>query len=138
MESKFNIEAKIKKLNQLKKDLPKQLANVGQTYWQLNFDKEQWNGNKWQPRKESTWYANRMAGHHILVGRTGDLRRAMQNTIISFNWDRIVWGVKGVDYAGYINNGTSRMPKRQFIGLNEEVLGKLKATFEAEIDKVMR
>lgn len=137
MESKFNIQAKIAKLNAAKTELPRLLANVGQTYFQLNFNKQQWDGESWAQRKEGTWYANRMSGKAILVGRTGDLKRAMQNTIISFDWSKITWGVKDVSYAGYINEGTDNMPKRQFMGLDEGLMKKVKEKIDSEFKKIM-
>lgn len=137
-ESKFNIQGKIDKLNAAKVELPRLLANTGQTFFQLNFDKQQWDGRHWAPRKEGTWYARKMAGHAILVGRSGDLRRAMQDTIKSADWDKIVWAVKDVPYAKYVNEGTDKMPKREFMGFNEDLLKKVKQKITNEFDKIMK
>lgn len=138
MESKFNIQAKITKLNQAKIDLPKLIGNIGQAFFQLNFDKQQWNGVAWLPRKDGTWYAKEMYGHAILVGRSGDLRRAMQNTIKSTDWRKIVWAVKDVAYAGFINEGTDDMPKRQFIGYNDEMMKLVTRKIDSEFKKIMQ
>jgi phage gpG-like protein len=135
MQNPFNIQAKIVKLNAAKIELPKSLAEVGQTYFQQNFQKSQWNGNAWAQRKAG-YYANKMRGKHLLV-KTGNLRRALQNTIISYDWKKITWGIKGVDYAKYLNNGTSFMPQRQFIGINEELKAKIKKKIESEFNKIM-
>lgn len=138
MESKFNITAKINKLNQAKVDLPKLIANIGQTFFQLNFDKQQWNGVAWAQRKAGNWYTNKMVGHALLVGRTGDLRRAMQNTIKSFNWSKIVWAVKDVSYAQYINEGTPNMPARKIMGYNDEMMKLVTRKIESEFKKIMQ
>lgn len=138
MESKFNIQAKITKLNQAKIDLPKLIGNIGQTFFQLNFDKQQWGGVAWLPRKDGTRYAKKMYGHAILVGGTGDLRRAMQNTIKSTDWRKIVWAVKGVPYAEFIQEGTNTMPKRQIIGYNEDMMKMVTRKIESEFNKIMQ
>lgn len=143
-ESKFNIQAKIAKLNTAKVELPKLLANVGQTYFSRNYQKQQWDGKAWDVRKEGTWYAKKMAGKAILTGSTGDLKRAVQNSIISFDWNKIVWGVKdvqsptGFNYAEAINFGTPNMVKRQFMGIDEGLMKAVKKKIESEFEKVMK
>jgi len=136
MESKFNIQGKIAKLNAAKIELPKLLAQTGQTYFQLNFNKQQWDGQAWAPRKDN-YYGRMMAGKAILLGKTGDLKRAMQDTIVSFDGSKIVWGVKDVAYAGFINEGTDNMPKRQIMGLDEGLMKKVREKIESEFKKVM-
>lgn len=138
MERKFNIHAKIDKLNAAKTDLPNQLANIGQTFFQLNFDKQGWNGTPWAPRKEGTWYTKKMYGHAILVGQSGDLRRAMQNTIISADWSKVVWGVKDVVYAEFIHYGTDDMPARPIMGISDELMRAVTKKVESEFDKIMQ
>lgn len=136
-ESKFNIQAKIKKLEAAKVELPRLLANVGQTYFQESFRKQEYDGKKWDPRKEGTYYAKKMAGKAILVGKTGDLLRAMGNTIASFDWSKIVWAVKDVSYASYVHYGTDNMPARPIMGITTGLLEKVTKKIVSEFDKVM-
>lgn len=136
MESKFNIAGKIAKLEAAKVELPRLIAEAGQAYFQLNFRKQQWDGTPWEPRADNA-YGRKMAGHLLLVGKSGDLRRAMQNTILNFNWDKIIWAVKDVSYAKYINQGTENMPARQIIGIDEGLLRVVDKKVSSEFNKIM-
>ena len=133
MGSRFTYDKKLEALRHAKVDMPKDLALSGELYFQKNFDKQQWSGSKWEPRKKET-KASR--GHNILVN-TGRLRQAMQNTILFADWHLIKWGVdKNVTYAGYLNYGTSKMPARTFMGVDNGLKGMLRRRITISWNKI--
>jgi len=134
----FTIQQKIAALQRLKVDLPKAIAESGQLYFQKNFDKQQWDGKPWAPRKKET---KKTIGKHILVG-TGALRQSLQNSIIRYDWKSVEWGVNplskkdGRIYAGYLNYGTDKMPAREFIGGSKELNKRIISLIKREFNKV--
>ena len=129
---KFGFGKMLARLAEAKVDMPKKLAAAGQLYFQQNFDKQQWSGQPWEPRKKET---RRSEGKALLVA-TGRLRQAMQKTIREFNWKQIVWGVD-VPYAKYLNFGTENMPAREFMGFDPELKATLQDKVKQSFDKVM-
>ena len=135
MADKFGFNAKIRALQKAKYDLPKTLAQVGQRYFQQQFQKAQWDGKPWAKRKKET---KKTAGKHLLVS-SGRLRQAMQNTIISVDWDSIKWGVdKNVPYARYLNFGTPHMPARKFMGDSKQLRALFKRKIIDRYNQVMK
>jgi phage gpG-like protein len=130
---KFNFADKIRKLEEAKTEVPRLLAQIGQSYFQLNFQKAQWDGENWQSRKKETRLSQ---GKAILVS-SGRLHSAMQNTIKSFDFNTIIWAIKDVPYAKYLNEGTEYMPARKMMGNNKELHEKLRRKIESEFKKVL-
>ena len=133
MSNQWGFDKKIAELQAMKYDLPKYLSDEGEKYFAKNFDKQQWNGSAWRPRLKET---KQTKGKPILV-RTGRLREAIQHTKDSADYKKIVWTVRNVPYAGFLNDGTSKMVKRQFIGGDKEFLHKMKARITFAYNKVM-
>jgi len=133
MQDKFNFGEKLRRLEEAKVDLPNKLAQIGQTYFQLNFDKAQWNGQSWDKRVREN---KRSDGKALLVS-TGRLRQAMQNTVKSADWNSITWSVKDVPYAQYLNDGTDKMTARKFMGGSPELHEKLRRKIESEFKKIL-
>lgn len=116
----------------LTKDIPLRIANNSRNYFVRNFDRQQWEGVRWanvQRRMESTnaYKYPKKRGlsrrtNPILVGTAkarsgGALRRAVSNSIRSYNWREIRLGITAnVPYAVYHNEGGKHLAKRQFIG----------------------
>lgn len=115
----FDFSKQLDALRRAEVELPIILANTGQRFYLNNFDKEQWDGASWRPRKSSK-------NTHKLLVNTGNLRGAVANCIRSYTWDEILWSV-GVDYAKYQNEGTNTIPARQFFGRSDQLIAKLKA-----------
>lgn len=113
-ESPFNFKEKIAILENAKVQLPKELANAGELFFQRNFDKAQWDGVPWAERKDSD-------NTHALLVASGKLRQAMQKTVKSANWSEIRWSVNDIKYAKWVNGGTDNMVAREFIGGGKEL-----------------
>lgn len=102
------------KFYKLKQDLPKQIQNEANRFFIKSYDAQQWDGIAWMPREE------RRNARKLLV-RTGQLRRAVSGSKREATFDRIRFEVlvkskRGYNYAWIHNVGTSRMPRRKFLG----------------------
>jgi len=79
----------------------------------------------WRPRKRS--YT-----HPILV-KSGRLMRSIK--IRRQRHDRVVFGTTGVPYANYHNEGTNRLPKREFVGDSQELFRQIEKILDRNILK---
>jgi hypothetical protein len=68
----FDFDKKLKEFERLKVTLPKVISNDGQRYFLKNFDKEQWEGQRWARRRDHT-------NRRKLLVKSGALRRAVSN-----------------------------------------------------------
>lgn len=71
----------------------------------------------------------------ILI-QSGRLRRAVNESIRKTEWDEIRLGID-VEYAKFHNEGTDKIPKRQFMGNSKELDAKMHKRIEREIKKVI-
>lgn len=111
-------------LNQIKKTLPPILANTAKNHFIDGFKtgggKTDQSIGGWRKRKTSGSRRDQM--RPILV-KTADLRSDIKKLFISFR--KIVIGSQNVNYASYINEGTEKMPQREFIGKSRYLERKL-------------
>lgn len=131
--SKFNLGIVGQKFQQLKQDLPKVMANDAQKFFAKSFRDSGFTDTgltKWKPRKN-----DKDKGRAILV-KSGNLRRAVNDSIESVSFDKTVLAVRGAvgDYAVVHNYGKGKMPKRKFMG-HSKTLEKLQLD---KIKKAMR
>lgn len=128
MLDKFNFRKVHAKVEQMKKELPKVLANDTKNYFVEEYNKQSWNGSAWKeverriagtsaykyPKKG----ADARHGRAILV-KSGKLRRDVVNSLERADFNMIKFVVKN-DYGIYHNEGSSKsnLPQRQFMGDN--------------------
>lgn len=125
---KFNFHKKIQALQKAKVDLPNDLAQTGQVYFQRNFNKQQWDGRPWAPRINNT-------SNKPLLVKTGKLRQSLQNSVRSKDYKKIVWGTD-ISYAKYLNFGTDKMVAREFLGGSKELISIMKRKINLAFNKV--
>lgn len=144
MPNKFKISEVIKRIDKTKRELPKVLANQAQNYFVMSWRKQGFNGNKWQEVKR------RIAGTNeykypktkglsrrrkdILIN-TGRLRRDVANSVVVANWNKVQLVIQA-NYAKYHNEGTNRIPQRQFVGQTKELTAKQLQTIDDYFKKV--
>lgn len=144
----FHIETIIEALSKQKKNVPILLANVARKYFVNTFKAQGFDGRPWKEVKrrqqgtpEYRWPQKPKASSRsspILI-RTGTLRREVNNSIRSATWDEIRLGVSdAAPYAEYINEGTGKMTKREFMGDSKQLHKQIKSTLQAEIRKVFK
>ena len=124
--SKIGLDSVLKKIEQTKKVIPTVVANQATNCFLDGFKKQGFTDTglkKWEevqrrikgtsaykyPKKKQL--SRRTSP--ILV-RTGKLRRAVGNSVRTKTFNQIVL-VVGIDYASYHNDGTKKIPKREFM-----------------------
>jgi hypothetical protein len=143
------------KLQQVKKALPKLMALEAQRHYAGSFTRQGFDGQPWAQVKrripgtpEYKYPKNTGLNRRtlpILTG-TGKLSRAVGNVAKSLKVSSTKGGFKAtlsigkdaVKYAGYINNGTPRMPQRKFMGRGHELQMILKKLVATEVGKACR
>ena len=113
-------------------DISLDLANTAKNNFINNFRQQSFDGKKWKARKN-----NKDAGRNLLV-KTGKLRRDVSNSVSAGhkNSNLSYTLVVNNNYAGYNNEGTDRMPKRQFIGMTPELNRKLLLKISQRLNKI--
>lgn len=90
-----------------------------------NFDNEAFDGVAWQARKRE----DRQAGRRALLVKSGRMKRGLEVQIEGNN----VAVYSDTEYATYHNEGTDKMPQRQFVGISKE----LEQQIDKEIDSIL-
>jgi len=97
------------------------------------YNKEAWaaekdpiSGDKWAPRREPT-------GSHPLLKKSGKMQNSTQfkatNKPMMFN------AIIKVPYGGYHQRGTSKMPRRRWLGIGSDITPKLVPIFKEHLFK---
>ena len=125
----------------MKSKLPLKLSNTVQNHFLKGFDRSGGSTDAsiggWKPRKHSrsARVRKRSVGRAILVNK-GLLRSDIKKMKVSFN--NVTVGTRSVPYAGFINEGTSRMVKREFIGDSKVLERKIEMRIKTEMDKIFK
>lgn len=97
----------------LKRDLPILIANMAKNHYLEGFRRGGYQTDAsrtgWKQRKSN----RKSIGRAILV-RTGQLRNDIDVRKTTF--EQIILGTNDVPYASYHNEGTEKMPQREFLG----------------------
>ena len=128
------------KLNRVKREVPKILANEGQKLFNENFRSQTFEANKWENVKrrepgtfeykypKKLYLARRT--NPILVGKTRRLKNAVNRAVKSANINRITWGVGGSEGKyGYFHNFGIGQKKRTFMAADFVLRRRLKAKY---------
>lgn len=144
----MNVEAKIeaRSLDALSKSLEKLLPNAQKKFFKLastaiykdvigHFEKEvgpgreKWKRFKWPDGKARNTRPTKRGGTKLLQD-TGRLK----GSIVPFVEKDSAGARTNVDYAIYHNDGTKKIPKREFAYVDEETVGKLEGYILKEIE----
>lgn len=130
---KFNeLRAKIERVKRI---IPTVLANNAQNFFVATFDKQAWEGKKWEEVKrripgtvEYKYPSNKDLGRRtrpILIGKgSTKLRRAVNNSVRVKIWPRVLLLVD-LPYAKAHNEGNENLPQRKFMGTSSKTLHKI-------------
>lgn len=133
---KYEFPENIAKFKKAKKDIPELLATNSVNHFQEGFRKGGYqtddSSNGWQRRKRE----DRRKSRAILVNR-GILWRDIKKKIVRFG--QIIIGTSSLtsDYASVHNEGTEKMPKREFIGDSKKLTESNQRIIDKYMDKVM-
>lgn len=120
-------------------ELAKKMAELCATYFLNSFLAKKWEGNDWD--KLSNPYADikakKFPGKPILV-KSGDLESAFLKSLVdgvsNATLNQIEFNVDN-SYASFHNEGDGNLPKRQFMGINDELVENIVKLVEEEIQK---
>lgn len=118
------------KIEATKRIVPKLVANQTQNYFVMSFRKQGFDGRPWKevnrriPDTDEYKYPTKKGlsrqTRPILIGQTGQLRRKVANSVVVASWP-IVKLIVDLPYAAVHNEGSSIMPKRQYVGQTREL-----------------
>jgi phage gpG-like protein len=128
----FNDLARAEK--HLRNNVPKLVGERARRFFELSFRREGFQDSslvKWTKRKRET---KRSRGKKVL-SNTGMLKNSIRRTKTTPRQIRI--SSIGLSYANWHNNGTGRLPKRQFMGNSKTLERGLQKKIEFEIKKAI-
>jgi phage gpG-like protein len=130
MANKFNFGQIANKFKSL--DLSLDMANTAKNDFLDNFKKESFEGKPWKKRK-----SDKQAGRKLLV-KTGRLRRDVSNSVAEGhkNSNLSYTLIVNNPYAAFNNEGTNKMPQRQFVGMTSELNKKLLMKINQRVIKI--
>ena len=129
MANNFNFGEIARKIKSI--DLSLDMANTAKNDFLNNFKTQSFNGTAWKKRKST-----KDAGRNLLV-KSGRLRRDVSNSVSTghknsnFSYTLVV----NNPYAGFNNEGTNKMPQRQFVGMTPELNKKLLLKISQRLNK---
>lgn len=144
MSDKFGFERVINNIYAVKKELPVVLANQAQRFFADSWKQQGWEGVEWKTpnrripgTKEYKYPKFKGLGRRTraTLVQSGRLRREVNNSIRSATLDRIQLTVSA-PYALFNNEGTAKLPKRQFMGDSQLLRDKQKETITKFIDRI--
>ena len=144
--NKFEFDKVFEKLQQIKPKLPQEIAAIAQSSFVKNFNDESFFGKKWkevQRRIEGTkaykYPKTKKLSRRvkpILVG-TGKLKREVNSSIRQATFDEVRLGVD-LPYAAAQNEGTNKIPKREFMGNSPILEKKIKDKIKKSISQIFK
>lgn len=129
--SKFAFDKILTKFEKAKSVIPQELGKDATKFFNDSFAKQGWTNDgfqAWKARKRNI--SPRDQGRAILVD-SGALKRAVATSLKSATFEQIRFEVN-LPYAQYVNEGTPKMPQRQFIG--DSIM--LRKELQAKIEKI--
>lgn len=128
-EFRKKIAYKILNVNRYLRRLPKEIGNIAVEFFNEQFKRQQSpEGNPWQQRKTPD------AGRNLLV-KSGRLRKSIR--IVRADQTSVRIG-SNVLYGKYHNEGTNRLPQRQFIGKSKTLMRRIQRVVAAGIIRELR
>jgi phage gpG-like protein len=120
---------KLARVQRLLRRLPRDVGNEALLFFLNLFKQEQSpEGKPWSPRKGNGDGAR--SSRRSLLVKSGRLRKSIRLTRVTSNSASIG---TNVSYAKYHNEGTERLPQRQFIGKSAELTRRLQRMIKAKI-----
>ena len=129
--SKLGLDKALLRFTKARNEIPQELGKDAVKFFNDSFAKQGWTNEgfqAWKARKRNV--SPRDQGRAILVD-SGALKRAVATSLKSVTFEQIRFEVN-LPYAAYLNEGTPKMPQRQFIG--DSIM--LKKQLQAKIEKI--
>ncbi|CAB4128249.1 hypothetical protein UFOVP105_27 [uncultured Caudovirales phage] len=141
MAKRWDIQKKIEYFNRFEKNIPKRVGNVALNHFLKSWDDEAFSdstegSNPWAKRKTSNKADRTTKKRRQLLIDTGALKRSMKVSRPA-TFKRIAVGSYGIKYAQFHNNGTAKLPKRQFVGKSKILNRKIQLLIRNELKKIL-
>lgn len=142
--NKFNFDQLKKNFEQLKRELPIQLANQARTHFTNSFKEQGWEGKAWETPKrrivgtpEYKYPKKKGLGRRTqkTLVKSGRLKRAVNMSVRSKTFEKIQF-IVDVPYASYLNDGTKTIPARPFMKHSFGLKKKQVLLIKSSINKV--
>lgn len=142
MANRFNFNKVIQKFKGV--DFSLDIANVAKNDFLNNFREQGFNGSKWKDVKRRTNPTKKQvrdgsSTRAILQGKgSGRLRKDVANSVSAGhkNGNKSYTLVVANEYAGYLNEGTPKMEKRQFVGMTEKLNRKILKKIDEKLKNI--
>lgn len=105
MKNKFEFDKVIAKLNAVKSTVPDKLANATLNYFLRSWKVQGWDGEAWKVPLRRFKKGGSSRNQSATLVQSGKLRRAVANSLVSANFDKIVFRVSGIPYSQIHNDG---------------------------------
>lgn len=147
MATQFDFNRIQTRLKEAEKGLSLSLANVAKNDFLNNFREQGFNGQKWREVQRRIAGTRAYAGNKDLGKRTrailqgkgsGRLRKDVANSVsngIKHSELSYTLIVKN-EYSNYHNEGTAKIPQRQFVGMTEKLNKKLLNKINEKFSKI--
>ena len=125
--SKFRFDIKARQARSAFNEMAKRIGEIGVDHAKnVVIPSESFDGDPWAPPKKPQ--------DHKLLDKTGKLRSSIH--VVRANSKGVKWGA-GVPYAVYHNDGTDKIPKRQFIGMDKQLASKIKKVVQETMKNIL-
>lgn len=141
MARRWDIEGKIKAFERFEKNIPRRVGNIALNHFLKSWDDEAFSdstegSSPWAVRK-TTNKADRTTGRRRqLLIDSGALKRSMKVSRPA-TFRRIAVGSYGIKYAQFHNQGTAKLPKRQFVGASKMLNRRIHLLIKNELKRIL-
>jgi phage gpG-like protein len=147
MANQFDFRRVQIRLKEAEKGLSLSLANVAKNDFLNNFREQGFNGQKWREVQRRIAGTKAYSGNKDLGKRTrailqgkgsGRLRKDVANSVSNGikNSELSYTLIVNNEYASFHNDGTKRIPQRQFVGMTEKLNKKLLNKINEKFSKI--
>lgn len=134
MAKRWNFPKVIKRVNAMKRSIPRRISIIMKKHFEDNFKKQGFVDeglSPWKARKRKETGPRRN-----ILAKSGDLKDSI--AVRSATFKRIAVGSYGLKYARRHNRGLKGMPKRQFVGPSSTMNRKISKLINSELSKTFR
>ena len=134
---RWDIKGKIEAFQRFEKNVPKRVGNIALNHFLKSWDDEAFSdstegSSPWAKRKKEV-----TPRRGLLIGKgTAHLKKSMKVERPA-TFKRIAVGSYGIKYAQFHNRGTSRLPKRQFVGASKMLNRKIMLLIRNELKRIL-
>lgn len=137
---RWDMKRKLVEMKRFERIVPKQVGNMALNHFLESFDNESFsdgrlNSDPWKQRSSKTKADRRTGRRRGLLIQSGSLKGSLKVAMATMR--KIAVGSYGIKYASFHNNGTTRLPKRQFIGESKMLNRKIRKLIRKKLDQII-